>query len=214
MHKSPKPKMSLTLYLILATISHQETMHHGIMTLSQGSEDPVFPALFHRNPSFLYSSEVTAELILAEADASRLESSEPTRPHTLQRTGWWLSSPHLFPNSKSTNLDGNLYTTPLSACGRWEGKSGMKLAGNPMNNEAESHKYITRLWTSVLRLVSHPHNSWDLHAASTARMGRKPAPQPRKKHHTPWVSGHEHNLGCCLFYFLGGEQTDSLHGLC
>lgn len=135
------------------------------MTLSQGSEDPVFSASFHHNPSFLYSSEVTAELILAEADASPLESSEPTRPHTLQRTGWWLSSPHLFPNSKSTNLEGNLYITPLSARGRWEGKSGMKLAGNPMNNEAESHRHITRLWTSVLRLVSHPHNSWDLHAA-------------------------------------------------
>lgn len=104
--------------------------------------------------------------------------------------------------------------TPLSARGRWEGKSGMKLAGNPMDNEAESHKYITRLWTSVLRLVSHPHNSRDLHAASTARMGKNPAPQPRKKHPTPWVSGHEHNLGRCLFYFLGGEQTDSLHGLC
>lgn len=165
MHKSPKPKMLLTLYLILATISHQETMHHGIMTLSQGSEDPVFPVSFHHNPSFLYSSEVTAELILAEVDASPLESSESTRPHTLQRTGWWLSSPHLFPNSKSTNLEGNLYITPLSARGRWEGKSGMKLARNPMNNEAESHRHTTRLWTSVLRLVSHPHNSWDLHAA-------------------------------------------------
>lgn len=67
-------------------------------------------------------------VFLAEADAGQLESSAPTCPHTLQRTGWWLLSAYLSPGSKSTNLEGNLYITPLSAHGRQEGKSGMKLA--------------------------------------------------------------------------------------
>jgi hypothetical protein len=148
----------------------------------------VFSARFHCNLSFLYSSEVTAELFLAEAeaDAGQLEISEPTCPHTLQRTGWWVLSAHLSLRSKSTNLEGNLSITPLPAHGRREGKSEMKLAVDSISESHLSGLFLIPQFLGLTRSVN-------------CQNGKKISPIAKKE--ALGIYEREHILAARLFYF-------------